>query len=75
MRTPNVDDVVRLTKDIPELFLSRGDVGRVCSTLFWPMATLDVEFSDIGSDRQTRALVTPEQVELEESQSEISAHR
>ena len=69
MRTPHVDDVVRLTKDIPELFLSRGEVGVVCSTWFSPVAALDVEFTQIGSDQQTRrALVSLEQVELEEPQ-------
>lgn len=65
MRTPVVDDVVRLTQDIPELFLCRGEVGVVRSTLFSPMTALDVEFSSIGSDQQTRALVTAEQVELD----------
>ncbi|QOV89985.1 DUF4926 domain-containing protein [Humisphaera borealis] len=68
MRTPHVDDVVRLTKDIPELFLSRGEIGVVCSTWFSPVSALDVEFSRVGTDRQTRALVSLEQVELEEPQ-------
>jgi hypothetical protein len=66
MRTPHVDDVVRLKKDFPELFLSRGDVGVVCSTWFSPVAAVDVEFSQIGCDHQTRALVPLDQVELNE---------
>lgn len=66
MRMPHVDDVVRLKKDLPELFLSRGDIGVVCSTWFSPIATLDVEFAQVGTDQFTRALVPLDQVEFDE---------
>jgi len=74
MRTPHVDDVVRLKRDIPELFLMRGEIGVVRSTLFSPMDALDVEFSSIGSDQQTRAIVSPEHVELNFEELETSQH-
>lgn len=66
MRALHVDDHVRLIQDIPELFLSRGEVGIVRSTWFDPQTAYEVEFHQIGSDYQTRVLVRPEQVRLEE---------
>jgi hypothetical protein len=67
MRTPHVDDVVRLTRDVPELELLRGDVGVVCSTWFAPAVAYEVEFHPLGCDLHTRALLSPEQVEVEET--------
>ena len=66
MRRPLVDDFVRLTQDIPELSLNRGQVGVVRSTWFAPSVAYEVEFHRIGNDYQTRALLMPEQVALEE---------
>lgn len=66
MRQPRIDDSVRLTQDIPELALTRGEVGVVCSTWFAPWVTYEVEFHHIGYDCQTRTLLRPEQVELDE---------
>jgi len=66
MRRPIVDDFVRLTQDIPELSLNRGQVGVVRSTWFAPSMAYEVEFHKIGHDYQTRALLMPEQVEVEE---------
>ena len=66
MRRPNVDDFVRLTQDIPELLLHRGQVGVVRSTWFAPSVAYEVEFHPIGLDQQTRALLMPEQVEVED---------
>jgi hypothetical protein len=66
MRSPHVDDFVRLTADIPELALIRGEVGVVRSTWFAPSVAYEVEFHQIGHDYQTRALLLPEQVEVEE---------
>jgi len=57
MRQPRIDDLVRLTHDIPELSLARGEVGVVRSTWFAPETSYEVEFQRIGSDVQTRALV------------------
>lgn len=66
MRRPLVDDFVRLTQDIPELALNRGQVGVVRSTWFSPSVAYEVEFHKIGHDCQTRALLMPEQVAVEE---------
>jgi hypothetical protein len=66
MRRPLVDDFVRLTQDIPELSLNRGQVGVVRSTWFAPSMAYEVEFHKVGLDFQTRALLMPEQVEVEE---------
>ena len=66
MRRPLVDDFVRLTQDIPELSLNRGQVGVVRSTWFAPSVAYEVEFHRIGNDYQTRALLMPEQVAVEE---------
>ena len=53
MRSPHIDDFVRLTKDIPELALSRGEIGVVRSTWFAPSSAYEVEFHQIGHDYQT----------------------
>ncbi len=66
MRQPHVDDFVRLTRDIPELSLHRGEIGVVRSTWFAPAMAYEVEFHPIGLDHQTRALVLAEQLEVEE---------
>ena len=66
MRRPHVDDYVRLTQDIPELSLARGEVGVVRSTWFAPSIAYEVEFHKIGHDYQTRALLMAEQVQVED---------
>ena len=66
MRQPHVDDFVRLVKDIPELALSKGEVGVVRSTWFAPTVAYEVEFHPIGLDHQTRALLLAEQVEVQD---------
>lgn len=66
MRQPHVDDYVRLTQDIPELALIRGEVGVVRSTWFAPAVAYEVEFHQIGHDYQTRALLLAEQVEVQD---------
>ena len=66
MRKPHVDDFVRLTQDIPELSLHRGEVGVVRSTWFAPSLAYEVEFHPPGLDHQTRALLLAEQVQVEE---------
>ncbi len=67
MRRPHVDDRVRLTQDIPELSLIRGELGVVRSTWFAPSVAYEVEFHSTGSDYETRALLLAEQVEVDES--------
>jgi hypothetical protein len=66
MRQPHVDDYVRLTRDIPELSLIRGEVGIVRSTWFAPSVAYDVEFHLKGQPHETRVLLMAEQVEVEE---------
>jgi hypothetical protein len=66
MRRPHVDDFVRLTQDIPELALQRGEVGVVRSTWFAPSMAYEVEFHPIGLNGETRALLLAEQVQVEE---------
>ena len=66
MRHPHIDDFVRLTTDIPELALHRGDIGVVRSTWFSPTTAYEVEFHPVGLDSQTRALLLAEQVIVEE---------
>ena len=66
MRRPHVDDFVRLTQDIPELALQRGEVGVVRSTWFAPLLAYEVEFHHPGLDHATRALLMAEQVQVED---------
>lgn len=66
MRQPHIDDFVRLTADIPELALVRGEVGIVRSTWFAPATAYEVEFHQKGQVHETRALLRPEQVQVEE---------
>jgi hypothetical protein len=66
MKQPNVDDFVRLTEDIPELSLVRGEVGVVRSTWFAPMCAYEVEFHQVGLSYQTRALLSAEQVQVQD---------
>ncbi len=73
MRKPTVDDYVRLVKDIPELALHRGEVGVVRSTWFAPTEAFEVEFSPIGLEHQTRALLVAEQIAVEEGLSAAHA--
>jgi hypothetical protein len=66
MRPPEIDDFVRLIKDIPELGLARNEVGIVRSTWFAPHIAYEVEFRPRGQDFRTRALLMAEQVEVED---------
>ena len=73
MRQPHVDDFVRLTQDIPELALQRGDVGVVRSTWFAPSVAYEVEFHPPGLDHATRALLLAEQVQVQENAATVPA--
>ena len=66
MRQPHVDDFVRLTRDIPELALHRGEIGVVRSTWCAPTTAYEVEFHPIGMSSETRALLMAEQLQVEE---------
>ena len=65
MRQPHVDDFVRLTCDIPDLSLHRGQIGVVRSTWCEPLTAYEVEFN-VGLTDETRALVMGEQLQVEE---------
>ena len=67
MTQPHVDDVVRLLHDVPDLGLSRGQVGVVRSTWLAPVHAYEVEFSPKGLDQQTRVLLLGEQIVLAET--------
>ena len=66
MRQPHVDDFVRLTKDIPELALSRGEIGVVRSTWFAPTVAYEVEFDFSDAMHAKRALLLERQVTIED---------
>jgi hypothetical protein len=61
----SVDDVIRLRQDVPELALSRGDRGVVRSMWFAPLTRYEVEFECPSQSSNTRALLRPEQMEVE----------
>jgi len=65
MRELQIDDVVRLNQDIPELSLSRGQVGVIRSTWFAPSVAYEVEFD--GGAYGTRALLQERQVTIDEN--------
>ena len=71
MRQPQVDARVRLTHDLPNLCLSRGAVGVVCSTWFAPMLAYEVEFPSPGQSFQVRALLDAGELEVEEEDGVI----
>lgn len=58
-----VDEHVRLTKDLPELGLYRGDLGVVCSTWFDPSTAFEVEFQAHDPGCSVRALLMPNQLQ------------
>src|SRR4051794_7052776 len=63
MRSPHVDDLVRLNQDIPELELHSGELGIVRSTWFAPTVAYEVEF--LEGDASRRALLLERQVTIE----------
>jgi hypothetical protein len=67
MRSPHVNDTVRLTKDVPELLLHRGEVGIVRSTWFAPAVAYEVEFRQSGAVGLMLALLRDEQIEVEDT--------
>jgi hypothetical protein len=69
MRRPIINDYVRLNQDVPEMLLSRGDVGIVRSTWFAPAVAYEVEFHPLGAKTDTRVLLRAEQMEVDEDAS------
>ena len=68
MRTPHVDDHVQLTQDVPELSLTKGEVGIVRSTWCAPYVAFEVEFRPVGQHFQTRCLLVAGQVTVREDE-------
>lgn len=66
MRQPHIDDYVRLMADLPELCLHRGELGIVRSTWFAPTTAYEVEFHPVGLKCQPRALLLPQQIEVDD---------
>ena len=69
MRQPDIDDVVRLTHDVPNLYLHRGEVGVIRSKWFAPAPAFEVEFGTPGLGSKIRAVLLAEQLQLEENSS------
>jgi len=63
MWKPQLDEQVRLTHDMPQQALTRGDVGFVRSRWFSPDVAFEVEFRPRGSGEEIRAIVMPPQIE------------
>jgi len=66
MCTPRIDDVVRLTQAIPELWLKSGDHGVVKSIWSFPSTAYEVEFHSTRSDCGTRVLLLADQLRVED---------
>ena len=66
MSSLHVDDRVRLIQDIPELLLSRGELGVVRSTWCAPDIAYEVEFNSDDGLHNTRTLLLAGQVERTE---------
>jgi hypothetical protein len=72
MATAHVDEAVRLTHDVPGLWLNRGDVGVVRSIWMSPADCYEVEFRKPG-ESAVRALLNAEL--LERVQPSVSQSR
>ncbi|MBC8096234.1 MAG: DUF4926 domain-containing protein [Akkermansiaceae bacterium] len=66
MRTPEIDDHVCLTQDLPERALFRGESGVVLCQWFAPDLVFEVEFNATGLAQPVRALVAANQIIVEE---------
>jgi hypothetical protein len=66
MRVPEVNDYVRLMRDLPELRLPRGEIGVVRSHWCAPEVAYEVEFHSPATAEPTRALLMSDQIEVED---------
>jgi len=69
--TIQIDDRVRLTHDVPDLSLHKGDEGLVCSVWHIPGLLYEVEFATTGSQLGVRALLMQQEVEVEGMQQTL----
>ena len=65
----DTEERVKLTQDLPELGLHRGDTGVVCSKWFRPSTAFEVEFQPDIRGCSIRALVTRNQIQKEATSS------
>jgi Domain of unknown function (DUF4926) len=63
---PVVDDLVRLTRDVPELGLTRGQIGAVKSVWCEPLAAFEIEFRSECHSVPTRALLLGDAISVVE---------
>jgi hypothetical protein len=73
MNKTQVNAVVRLTHDVPTLWLNRGDVGTVQSIWLSPIDRYEVEFDRAGQS-PVRALLDADLFELDET-GQVNADR
>jgi hypothetical protein len=64
VQQPAVDNFVRLTRDVPELGLTRGQVGAVKAVWCQPLAAFEVEFRCSGESFPTRALLLKDAIHV-----------
>jgi hypothetical protein len=64
MRSPEINDLVVLLEDLPNLGLEFGDVGRVRNRWSHPSPAYEVEFYCEESNTRTRAVLPPERLQL-----------
>lgn len=63
MYQPRISQQVRLTHDLPDQWLQRGEQGIVKSRWFAPTIAFEVEFAKPGERYRTRVVLVPEQIE------------
>jgi hypothetical protein len=68
MQDVHIDDRVRLTREIPELSLHRGDSGVVRSVWCSPNDFYDIEFARHEPHLPSRCLVSAIYVEIQDKQ-------
>jgi len=64
MRTPAINDPVRLLHDVPNLYLQKGDVGVVRAMWFEPTTAYEVEFHPPGLGQETRTILPAEDIQV-----------
>jgi len=67
-----VDDFVRLTRDIPDHLLRKGSVGVIRSIWFSPSTRYEVEFHPVGEEYEARCLLTAESLQPEDEPEQES---
>lgn len=70
MRDPNIDDVVKLTRDVPHMNLCKGQIGVVRS--LWKAATVAYEVEFVGLDEKTRAVLLRDQLTVDGEEEETA---